>query len=85
MLLEINMKETWKPKKFIVFFGKTIYIMIVLVAQYLLVGVVIALFLELIIRWTDQEVTHLERFQMIVGWPIMAIIFIYNFIVGMFS
>ena len=85
MLLEINMKEIWKPKKFIVSFGKTIYIMIVLVAQYLLVGVVIALFLELIIRWTDQEVTHLERFQMIVGWPIMAIIFIYNFIVGMFS
>jgi hypothetical protein len=85
MLLEINIKKVWKPKKFIVFFGKTIYIMIVLVAQYLLVGVVIALFLELIIRWTDQEVTHLERFQMIVGWPIMAIIFIYNFIVGMFS
>ena len=85
MLLEINIKKIWKPKKFIVSLRKTIYIMIVLVAQYLLVGVVIALFLELIIRWTDQEVTHLERFQMIVGWPVMVVIFIYNFIVGMFS
>ena len=53
--------------------------MIILVAQYLLVGVIISLLIELVIRWTGQEVTHLERFQMIVGWPIMTIIFIYNF------
>ena len=59
--------------------------MIILVAQYLLVGVVIAFILEAIIRWTGQEVTHLERFQMIVGWPIMTVIFIYNFFKGMFS
>ena len=59
--------------------------MIILIAQYLLVGVVISLLIELVIRWTGQEVTHLERFQMIVGWPIMTIIFIYNFFKGMFS
>ena len=79
------MKKTWKPKKFIVSFRKTIYIMIILVAQYLLVGVVIALILEAIIRWTDQEVTHLERLTMIAAWPLMAIIFVYNFIAGLFS
>ena len=79
------MKKIWKPKRFIVSFGKTIYTMIVLVAQYLLVGVVIALFLELILRWTDHEVDHLERIQLIVAWPIMATIFVYNFIKGMFS
>ena len=49
--------------------------MIVLVAQYLLVGVVISLLIELIIRWTGQEVTHLERFQMIIGWPIMLTLY----------
>jgi hypothetical protein len=85
LFLEINMKKIWKPKRFIVSLGKTIYTMIVLVAQYLLAGVIIAFFLELIIRWTDQEVGHLERIQMIVAWPIMAIIFVYNFIKGMFS
>jgi hypothetical protein len=50
LFLEINMKKIWKPKRFIVSLGKTIYTMIVLVAQYLLVGVIIAFFLELIIR-----------------------------------
>jgi len=82
---KINIKVIWKPKNFFVSFGKTIYIMIILVAQYLLVGVVIAFILEAIIRWTDQEVTHLERLTMIAAWPLMAIIFVYNFIVGMFS
>ena len=82
---KINIKKIWKPKDFFISFGKTIYIMIILVAQYLLVGVVIALILESIIRWTNQEVTHLERLTMIAAWPLMAIIFIYNFIVGMFS
>ena len=82
---KINIKVIWKPKNFFVSLGKTIYIMIILVAQYLLVGVVIALILEAIIRWTDQEVTHLERLTMIAAWPLMAIIFVYNFIAGMFS
>ena len=85
MLSQINIGGLLGPKTLFVSFGKTIYIMIILVAQYLLVGVVIALILESIIRWTNQEVTHLERLTMIAAWPLMAIIFIYNFIVGMFS
>ena len=59
--------------------------MVTLISQYLLIGVVIGFILELIIRWTDQEVTNLERFQMIIGWPIMAVIFVYNFLMGMFG
>jgi hypothetical protein len=82
MLSQINIGGLLEPKNFFVSFGKTIYIMIILVAQYLLAGVVISLLIELVIRWCDQEITHLERFQMIIGWPVMAIIFIWNFIKG---
>ena len=59
--------------------------MVLLVTQYLLVGLVIAFVLEHVIRWTDQDVSHIERFQMIVLWPIMTIVFIYNFLKGMFG
>ena len=53
-------------------------------ASYLLIGVVIALLLEFVIRkFTDFEVSTLERFFLITAWPIMALIFIYNFISGM--
>jgi hypothetical protein len=82
MLSQINIGGLLEPKNLFVSFGKTIYIMIILVAQYLLAGVVISLLIELVIRWCDQEVTHLERFQMIIGWPVMAIVFIWNFIKG---
>jgi ABC-type arginine/histidine transport system permease subunit len=54
-----------------------------LIASYLLIGVVIALLLELVIRWTDQKVEPLERVYLIIGWPFMVILFIYNFIKGM--
>jgi ABC-type sugar transport system permease subunit len=83
LFLEINMKKTWKPKRFIVSFGKTIYIMIILIAQYLLVGVVIACLLEAVVRWTGQDIKGAERVWMIVGWPLMAVVFIYNFFKGM--
>ena len=59
--------------------------MVTLIAQYLLIGVAVGFTLELVIRWSGQDVTHLERVQMIVGWPIMATIFIYNFFKGMFD
>jgi hypothetical protein len=50
-------------------------------ASYLLIGVVIALLLELVIRkYTEFEIKSSERFFLIVAWPIMALIFIYNFI-----
>ena len=85
LFLEINIKKTWKPKRFIVSFGKTIYIMIILIAQYLLVGVVVACFLEAVIRWTGQDIKGVERVAMITMWPLMAFVFVYNFIKGMFS
>ena len=59
--------------------------MVTLISQYLLIGVAVGFTLELVIRWSGQDVTHLERVQMIVGWPIMATIFIYNFFKGMFD
>ena len=79
------MKKTWKPKRFIVSFGKTIYIMITLIAQYLLVGVVVACLLEAVVRWTGQDINGTERVWMIVGWPLMAFVFIYNFIKGLIN
>ena len=59
--------------------------MVSLIAQYLLVGVAIGFIIEVFIRLTDQEVSHAERFQMIVAWPIMAVVFIYNFFKGLFG
>jgi|TARA_R110001606_G_C15121550_1_gene622166 hypothetical protein len=57
---------------------------ITIASSYLLIGVVIALLLELVIRkYTEFEIKPLERFFLIVAWPIMALIFIYNFINGM--
>ena len=53
--------------------------------QYLLVGVCISFLLEAIIRWSQQEVSNLERIQMIIGWPLMTLIFAYNFIKGFFN
>ena len=59
--------------------------MIILIAQYLLVGVVVACFLEAVIRWTGQDIKGVERVAMITMWPLMAFVFVYNFIKGMFS
>jgi hypothetical protein len=59
--------------------------MIVLVAQYLLVGVIISLGIELVVRGTGYEVSHAERLLMIITWPVMAVIFIWNFIKGYFG
>ena len=57
--------------------------MIILVAQYLLAGVILALGLETVIRWTGQDVDHVERIMMIVAWPVMVFVFVYNFIKGL--
>lgn len=53
-----------------------------LLAQYLLAGVIIAFVLEYIIRIMGNDVSGKERYSMIVLWPIMTIIFIYYFIKG---
>ena len=52
-------------------------------ALYFLIGVVVGLLLELVIRkYTEFEIKPSERFFLITAWPIMALIFIYNFING---
>lgn len=52
---------------------------------YLLAGTVVGFCLESIVRWTDQEVTMGERVSLIVFWPVMALIFIVNFVRGFFK
>ena len=59
--------------------------MVILIAQYLLIGVIIGFALEHVIRWVGEDVSHIERFMMIVLWPIMTLVFIFNFIKGLMS
>jgi len=56
-----------------------------LIAQYLLAGVIIAFVMELFIRWTNTEVNMWERVSMIVAWPIMIAVFVWHFLVGLFG
>ena len=72
-------KGTFGTQKFVRIFGKNIYIMILL--TYFLLGVVSGFLIELSIhKLTDYKVGYLERFFLITLWPIMVIIWIYNFI-----
>lgn len=57
----------------------------ILVSQYLLVGVIIAFLLEIFMRWTDTEVNMWERLSMIAVWPIMIAIFTWHFLTGLFG
>jgi len=53
----------------------------ILFAKYLLIGIVVGLLLELVIqKYTEFKLKPLERFFLITVWPVMALIFIYNFI-----
>jgi hypothetical protein len=53
----------------------------ILLAKYLLIGIVVGLLLELVIqKYTEFKLKPLERFFLITVWPVMALIFIYNFI-----
>ena len=58
--------------------------MIQLVALYLLVGTVIGFVFELLIRWTDGNVNLGERIAIITLWPLMILVFLFNFIKGFF-
>ena len=69
-----------ETKQFIRIFGKNIYIMILV--TYFLLGVVSGFLIELSIhKLTDHKVGYLERFFLITLWPIMVMVWIYNFIV----
>lgn len=52
---------------------------------YLLAGTFVGFCLESIMRWTNQDVSMGERIQLILLWPIMASIFIIQFIRGFFE
>ena len=59
--------------------------MILLIAQYLLVGTVLGFLIEFVIRNTGYDVDGQERIWLIVLWPLMLIIFIIYFIKGLFE
>ncbi len=61
------------------------YPYITLIASYLLVGVVVGFLLELAIRKFNFEIDNSERLVMIGLWPLMAVIFVYNFLKGYFK
>jgi len=54
----------------------------ILIIQYLLAGLIISFLLEHVIRGVGHNVSHGERISMIILWPIMVVVFIYNFIKG---
>ena len=51
-------------------------------ACYLLIGTIIGLLLETVIRATGHDITGWERVSLICGWPVHGIIFVWNFIKG---
>ena len=63
--------------------NKNPYIMILLIAQYLLVGTIVSFLLEHTIRSAQMDVTFGERLWMITLWPVMVVVFVYNFIKGL--
>jgi len=56
-----------------------------LICLYLLCGTIVGFLLERTIRWTGEGVSGIERFWLITGWPLMLLIFVYYFIVGIFG
>lgn len=52
---------------------------------YLLIGTATSFLIEAVIRWSGQEVNGRERLSMICAWPIMATVFIYNFVKGLLN
>ena len=58
---------------------------ITLIASYLLVGAIVGFLLELAIRKFNFEIDNSERFIMIGLWPIMALVFAYNFLKAYFK
>ena len=58
---------------------------ITLIASYLLVGAIVGFLLELAIRKFNFEIDNSERFIMIGLWPLMAVVFAYNFLKSYFK
>ena len=84
MLSQINIKIIWKTKNFFVSWSKTIYIMILLL-KYFLIGVITSALLEGAIVKAGYPMDWMDRFWVILGWPLASAIFIINFIKGYFG
>ena len=52
---------------------------------YLLIGTATSFLIEFTIRWSGQDVSGKERLTMICSWPIVVIVFGYNFFKGFFN
>jgi len=56
-----------------------------LICFYLLIGTTIGFILERTIRWTGEGVSSIERFWLITLWPIIILVLVYYFFVGLFG
>ena len=52
---------------------------------YILLGLIISIFLEIMIVNTGNEINEKERLSMILLWPIMILIFIIYFLASIFE
>lgn len=52
------------------------------IAYYLVIGIVPALLLEMACRKQGFMVSHMERICLMCLWPIMASVFLWNFVKG---
>ena len=98
MLSQINIRGLLEPKNLFISWGKTIYIMNLLealaqtfiedinnlqtICTYFLIGVIVAALLEGAITKAGYPMTWMDRFWVILGWPLASAIFIWNFIKG---
>jgi len=55
-----------------------------LALYYLLAGTAVAFVLEIVVRAAGFEVSLGERAALITLWPLMLVIFLFNFIKGLF-
>ena len=55
-----------------------------LILYYLLAGTAVAFGLEVVVRAASFEVSLGERVALITLWPLMLVIFLFNFIRGLF-
>lgn len=59
--------------------------MIILLAKYFLIGVITSALLEGAIVKAGYPMNWMDRFWVILGWPLASTIFIVNFIKGYFN
>ena len=56
---------------------KILYMMLNIIWLYLFIGTIIGLFMEIMIRITNNSVNSYERFWLISSWPFIVLIFLY--------